>query len=182
MEVENKYLNGKIYKITDNAYSKCYYGSTCAKLCQRMARHRSQYRGFKNGTDHKRCTFELFDEFGVENCKIELVKLFPCSSKIQLEAEEGHYQKSNECINKCIAGNFNALGKNAYNKEYMKKRITDNPEYYKNYYQANKEKYTNNKIIIHCDICDCEIVQRNLKRHYLSPKHINNLPKINIEV
>ena len=38
--------------------------------------------------------FELFDEYGVENCKIVWIKDSPCSSKKELEAEEGRLQKS----------------------------------------------------------------------------------------
>ena len=30
----SKYQNGKIYKITDIGYSKCYIGSTCEKIKQ----------------------------------------------------------------------------------------------------------------------------------------------------
>ena len=40
----NKYHNGKIYKIVDNAYTKQYIGSTTESLSQRMTRHRSGYR------------------------------------------------------------------------------------------------------------------------------------------
>jgi hypothetical protein len=36
--------------------------------------------------------YVIFDEFGVENRKIELVELFPCASKMELERKEG------ECI------------------------------------------------------------------------------------
>ena len=32
MTQNNKYANGKIYKITDNAYTKCYIGSTEMRL------------------------------------------------------------------------------------------------------------------------------------------------------
>ena len=42
MEIINKYQNGKIYKITDIAYNKCYIGSTTEGLSLRMARHRQK--------------------------------------------------------------------------------------------------------------------------------------------
>ena len=45
----NKYQNGKIYKIVDVGYNKCYIGSTCEALSQRMARHRSNYKRYLQG-------------------------------------------------------------------------------------------------------------------------------------
>ena len=61
----SKYQNGKIYKIVDVEYNKCYIGSTCEELSQRMARHRAIYK-------RKRASyvssFDLFDEFGLDNC------------------------------------------------------------------------------------------------------------------
>ena len=49
----NKYQNGKIYKIVDVGYSKCYIGSTCEELSQRMARHRAIYKQFAKGKKGK---------------------------------------------------------------------------------------------------------------------------------
>ena len=125
IEKPNKYLNGKIYKIVDIGYNVCYYGSTCSSLSLRMACHRASYRSFLKGLDHFRSIFTIFDEYGVENCKIELIKLFPCSSKIELEAEEGSFIKEHGCVNKNRAGHMNTLGKD---------------EYHKQYYLANKDK------------------------------------------
>ena len=36
--------------------------------------------------------YDLFAEFGYENCKIELIELYPCNSKAELHAREGFYQ------------------------------------------------------------------------------------------
>ena len=71
MEIQNKFQNAKIYKITDIGYNKCYIGSTCEELSQRMARHRRKYKSFLSGgkEGHIR-SFDLFNEYGVENCKI----------------------------------------------------------------------------------------------------------------
>ena len=68
--METKYQNAKIYKIADVGYKKCYIGSTIQSLSNRMARHRSHYR---NGTQETNAKL-LFDEFGIDNCKIELIK------------------------------------------------------------------------------------------------------------
>ena len=49
MENQNKYQNGKIYKIVDIAYNKCYIGSTCEELSMIMARHRAKFKQFLKG-------------------------------------------------------------------------------------------------------------------------------------
>ena len=47
---KNKYEKGKVYKITDIAYNKCYIGSTCDKLLsQRLARHKEQFKRYGQG-------------------------------------------------------------------------------------------------------------------------------------
>ena len=100
MEI-NKYQQGKIYKITDIAYTKTYYGSTIQELSLRMINHINQFKTQKN---KNLGSFDMFEEFGMENCKIELVELYPCNSRIELEKREGCYIKYNECVNKRIAG------------------------------------------------------------------------------
>ena len=46
MAIKSKanYQNGKIYKIWDNAYTKCYIGSTVETLASRMTKHRDKYK------------------------------------------------------------------------------------------------------------------------------------------
>ena len=82
---KNKYQNGKIYRICDRGYTKFYYGSTVQTLAMRMSRHRADYNQYLIGArKYNLDVFSLFNEFGVENCKIELVELFPCDSKREL--------------------------------------------------------------------------------------------------
>ena len=77
----NRYENGKIYKITDNAYTKCYIGSTCESLSQRMARHRKEYRNYLKGGKYFFTSFNIFNEFGIDNCFIELLENCPCDTE-----------------------------------------------------------------------------------------------------
>ena len=72
MEITNKYQNAKIYKIVDIGYNKCYIGSTCEELSQRMARHRIRSKRFLNGSikDNTRS----FD-FYLMNTGLKIVKL-----------------------------------------------------------------------------------------------------------
>ena len=45
-----------------------------------------------------------FKVIQAEDSKIILVEEFPCKSKMELEAREAHYIRSNECVNKSILG------------------------------------------------------------------------------
>ena len=127
----NRYENGKIYKITDIGYNKCYIGSTCDCLCQRMARHREQYKYYlKTGKKHTNVVF-MFDEFGIDNCKIELIENYPAESKAMLQKQEGHYIKNTNCLNKKVEGRTR--------KEYQEDNGEIISEKWKEWYENNKE-------------------------------------------
>ena len=157
----NKYHNGKIYKIVDVGYNKQYIGSTTESLSQRMARHRATYNHFLKGNKgHGTNCFELFDEFGVENCKIELIVLCKCETKDELLREEGEHIKNNECVNKIVSGRTR--------KEYLE----DNKEYFKEYNKQYQEKHQEdirkNKKAYHQN--NREQILSRVKEHYQNNK------------
>ena len=92
---ENEYQNSKVYRICDVAYTKFYYGSTVQPLAMRMGGHRAGYVQYKLGIGRKMSSYDIFDEFGIHNCKIELVELYPCDSKVELERREGYHIQIN---------------------------------------------------------------------------------------
>ena len=97
----NKYHNGKIYEVVDVGYIKCYIGSTTEKLSQRMTRHRSDYNRYNDGRrEHRVSVVELFDEFGLDKCKIELIEYCKCETKDELTRKEAEHIKNNDCVNK----------------------------------------------------------------------------------
>ena len=140
------YSKGQIYKIVDKGFNKCYIGSTVQKLSCRMAGHRRDYDRYLSGSHpYKNSIFNLFDEFGVDNCKIVWIEDYPCSSKKELEAREGKYQKEIECVNKVIAGRT----LEEYYQDNKEKINKANQEYYfKNREKTiarQLENYHNNK-------------------------------------
>ena len=146
MEKTEKYQKSKIYKIVDNGYQSCYYGSTTQSLCNRMSRHRQNYNSFKNGKFNKISVFNIFDDYGLENCKIELVENYPCNNKEELRKKEGEYIKNNDCVNKCVAGrtekewyNDNKESKINQVKKYRETHKNQISQNKKDYYQKNKE-------------------------------------------
>jgi hypothetical protein len=115
------FQEGKIYMIWSPAGPLRYYGSTCLSLARRMATHRY---GHRNGICIS--SSKVFEAYGIELCKIELVENYPCASKEELNAREGFYIRNNECINRLLPDTIRT-------KEYI-------IEYSKNYYESRKEE------------------------------------------
>ena len=137
------YQNSKIYKIIDIGGNMCYIGSTTKNyLSKRMTEHRNHYSQWLNGKPGNVSAFQIFDTYGVENCRIELIELCPCNSRDELHQREGHYIRNLLCVNKLIAGRT----KPEYRHETMDKiteyRNKNREEINTNqraYYQKNKE-------------------------------------------
>ena len=167
----NRYEHGKIYKIVDNGYNKCYVGSTCESLSQRMARHRKDYSRYLKETYPTVITvFLIFDEFGIENCKIDLIETYPCRTKEELLQREGHYIQTLECVNKTVVGRSKEekkeIRKSKRREEYFTNK--DNvKEKAKEYYQNNREYI----LVRRQEKLECPICKSLFSRDYL-PIHI----------
>ena len=85
------YQNGKIYTVRSR--SRVYVGSTIQPLSVRMGMHRES---------RNICRSKQVVDIG--DAYIELLELFPCNSKEELNRREGHFQRSMDCVNKNIAG------------------------------------------------------------------------------
>lgn len=139
----NKYQRGKIYKIEsmDDEDYPVYIGSMCRPLSERMAEHRSDYKRWVNGKGRKYVTsFELFDVFGLENCKITLIENFPCNSKEELHKREGYYIRSMDCVNKFVPDRT-VKEYQRDNKEKIKQWREDNKEKSKEVYKIRTEEF-----------------------------------------
>jgi hypothetical protein len=147
--MKGDYANGRIYKIEpvcEHDENEVYYGSTCQLLCKRMDSHRSNYKSWKNGNRAKTFSYELFEKYGIENCKIYLVELYPCETKEELLAREGYYIKNNKCVNKHVAGRTmqiyyedHRVAINERQKKYALENKDKIKEYKDEYRQNNKE-------------------------------------------
>ena len=160
------YANGKIYKIEplNGEEGFTYIGSTTKKtLAERMTKHRSSYKLWKEGAKYYISSFILFEMFDLENCRIYLIENFPCNSIDELRAREGHYIKTVKCVNKCVAGrtkseyakdnekkykeyhekyrNDHKLEKKEYMKQYYKDNVEEKKQKSKEYREAHQDKY-----------------------------------------
>ena len=137
------YSRGKIHTIGDSNYTKCCIGSTIQQLSKRMQEHRSSYKTHVDDTHGCNSVFDLFDEFGAENCRIELLETFACNNKEELLAREGQCIRENECVNKRIAGR---TGKQYYDDNrdrylhYREEHRETQKEYDKDRYERKKDE------------------------------------------
>jgi hypothetical protein len=191
------YANSKVYKIWSTQGDKIYVGSTTKQyLSQRMDKHRSDYKRWKDGKCRSITSFKLFDEYGLENCFIELIEAKECNSKDELHKLEGKYIRELNCVNKNVAGRTQQEYYDD-NKEHIKEKSRqhyhDNKDYAldrnKQYYEANKDAINENKKIyyeqtkeyqsslknqvVQCS-CGKAYTHSNRVRHQKSAFHINN--------
>jgi hypothetical protein len=96
------YQKGKIYKLWSPSKNLVYYGSTTQSISQRLTDHLGNFNRYNNNKSKPYCVSFLVLE--CEDYKIELVENYPCNNKQQLCKREGECQKSNNCVNKTIAG------------------------------------------------------------------------------
>lgn len=130
------YSKGKIYKIVGG--DECYVGSTTKSLAKRFSSHKK---------DKDTTAKLLFDKYGVENCQIELIELFPCETRIELNKQEGVWITQLKSVNRCIAGRTyketqraNYLAHIDERKAYRDAHKEEKKEYHKAYREANRDK------------------------------------------
>lgn len=158
------YANGKIYAIRSYLTDKIYIGSTCQQLSNRLSKHRTNYRSHLNGKYHFVTSFFIIEH---EDAYIELLELYPCNSKMELERREGELIRLHNCVNRCIAGRTS--------QQYRDDNIEKIKEYNKNYKIENAEKIKEYKSTkIECNICQKLITQNNILAHKKRVHKINN--------
>jgi hypothetical protein len=131
------YKNGKIYAIRNHQTEQIYIGSTTQTLTKRLSHH-------KNNKGCSSCKIIQY-----RDAYIELIELFPCNSKEELNKKEGEHIRINNCVNKNIAGRT----PKEYKAQYYEENKEKSREKHKQYYENNKEKireqqkqyYENNK-------------------------------------
>ena len=136
------YKLGKIYRLRiDNLV---YIGATTQPMLSlRLGQHKTAYKRWVNGGKQYVSSFELFK---VGTPTIELLELYPCSSKDELRAREGKHQRLNNCVNQRIEGQTPAeyyLANQARRCEHQRNYYYSDPdkriEYHKQYYQDHQD-------------------------------------------
>ena len=66
-----------------------------------MSGHRSSFcKQKETGEGYYVSSFAMFDEYGLDERKIELIEDYPCNSQEELLRREGHYIKNTDCANR----------------------------------------------------------------------------------
>ena len=176
------YSKGQIYKVCDVGMNMCYIGSTVDKLYNRMAKHRNHYKKYLEGKHNYIHLFRLFDEYGVYNCKIYWIEDYPCNSKKELEAREGHHILITDCVNKRIEGRSkkqweedNRERLKQQKKEYNNERREEKKTYDKIRYENQKEELLKKqseygKIKMECE-CGSIFRRADRSKHLKTLKH-----------
>jgi len=202
------YSKGKIYAIRSFKTDNVYIGSTTQTLAQRLGKHRTNYKNWKNNTYRYVSSFKILehnDEY------IELVEEYPCENVYQLRKKEGEYIRSMNCVNIRNTGlteeqikernkkqqkewrNNNKTIISNKNKEQRKNNIEfyrkRDIEYSKKYKEKNPEKskqyksewYNRNKEkLSKKHICECggKYTRDHKETHYKTIKHQNYIQSI----
>ena len=185
------YRIGHVYKIYSELNdTEIYIGSTLQLLEHRLQKHISGYdRHNKHLQIRREASYDIFDKYGVENCKIELIKSYPVCDRKHLYMYEQLYMNKIRCINMLMAFQPLRNVKRKQNHEKNKEKIKDKCKQYrennkenikeqnKQYRENNKEKikdkrkqYRENQEMIECE-CGSIIKPYNLYRHLKTDKH-----------
>jgi hypothetical protein len=180
------YSKGKIYKLVSPS-GLIYVGSTCEPtIAIRKAKHKSNFKGWKNGKSNFVTSFKLFEE-DEDNVVIVLIEEFPCENKMQLHKQERFYIETLDCVNKIIVGRTykeyyidNKDKLKQYSEQYRENNKDKSKEYRENNKDKSKKYRENNKDVLkakrNAEIqCDCGITYTrvNKTRHEKSNKHQN---------
>ena len=177
------YSKGKIYKITSENYNKFYIGSTCRTLKERFKVHKSKMNSYiKNPSTGYCCSYELCEE---PDCKIELIKDYPCSCKKELLREEGRLQLlyKDKIVNEQIAGRTQKEWKKSEKGKASQKKwnMTEKAKAHRTKYNQSKKGRAQRIIAstkwkkkrIKCSVCNKEMNQGSLRTHIIT-QHTNN--------
>lgn len=112
--MEQELIQYNFYKITSPLGNGVYIGKTKKDISLRFIQHVSNYgfytRNGQFGGVNFTSSFALFEEYGVENCQINIITSVQCSSKQQACMLEGLFilnfknNRDYRCVNKNIAG------------------------------------------------------------------------------
>ena len=151
------YNNGKIYKIVplNGDEGDIYIGSTTKEfLSQRLATHKSGYNTWLKFGKQYLMSYNLFDKYGFENCKIYLIENCPVKTKNELLAREGFFIQNIKCVNKKVYRTDDERKEHLlkYSKDYYLKHGKDyysseEVKQHKKEYYEKKNTQKNLKII-----------------------------------
>ena len=150
------YKQGKIYKIVSDECDAVYYGSTVQSLIERWWLHKAHFNNWKKTSGWRCAIIKYFDEYGIDNFRIELVEDYPCDNDEQLRMKEQEYLDANECVNEI----------RAY-RSIEDERVRALAKYYK----KRDKVLIKNRQKITCEACGISFSRSSLWKHNNSANH-----------
>ena len=140
--MDNKYSNGKIYRLQNTINNHFYIGSTCKTLTERLSKHKSQAKASPRPVHH------CFNTVGWSNVEIILLENFPCQNKLELLKQERYWiEQLNPTLNIDVPSRTRAewIEENKdyfveYQKQYREHHKEELAKQQKEYYDVNKDK------------------------------------------
>ena len=156
----------RFYDIVSKLGNMIYTGSTEMTIKQRFGQHKSQYKRWKNGKAGYTTSFDLFDKYGTESCKIVEISSQICDKSTRDAVESGRIllhraDIAKVCVNNRLPGVWTDAEKKAYDKQYQEEHV-----------DALKA-YRNEKNI--CNKCLGKFTTVNKTTHEKSNKHQQSL-------
>lgn len=109
---------GRVYKVIALEGNEVYVGSTFNTVRDRFKCHKQSYKKYLNGKYHNVSIFDLFDKYGVDGCKMVLIKEYEVVDDKQLKAYEQLFINKLRPINKTNPFSIKYLS----NKQYREKK------------------------------------------------------------
>lgn len=139
-----EYRIGRVYKIVAIEGSECYVGSTFNTTRDRLKNHKGDYLRFKNGKTHHTSVMDLFSKYGVDGCRMVLIKEYEVIDRRHLETKELLWMKKLKSINKIQPFDGGKRCRDVrcmkYREEHVEERRTYAKEHGKKYYAEHKEE------------------------------------------
>lgn len=128
------YSKGKIYIIKNNANDLCYVGSTCQSIENRFCKHKSCVNTLSK---NHYPLYQAMRDLGKQSFYVELVEDYPCNSKQELNAREGHWIRQ---LNTYNNGYNRRIEKRTDKERYQDVKDTEEfKDKQRNYVERNKE-------------------------------------------
>ena len=129
--MDNRYANGKIYKLVNDVDSEIYVGSTCLPLHKRLYDHKVAARA-----SPRRQVYAHLNKVGWDNTHIILIETYECSNKDELVRRERQWvDELQPSLNK-----YRPIRLDDEYEQYTRQYYIDNKEYFQQYFAANKDK------------------------------------------
>lgn len=179
---ENKYIRGKIYKLTSGYTGFVYIGSTINTLSNRLSHHRTDYNRKVNITS----TILM----GLPDIEIVLLCNFPCNTNEELRHEERKWINLPEYRDRCVnlrnpitsdsekkiqISNYRKVHQEKYTQRatsWRKDNRNKFNEHCKNYYYRNRDRVLARKAIKHNCECGGRYTNSTKTLHFKTQMHL----------